>query len=56
MALLATLAVVSGSHHHPAPGQSPAVGLFLGGDVHHAGPAQRVEVGQATIVHLRHCT
>ena len=32
-----------GLHVHPAPGDGPAVGGVLGGDVDHAGTAQRVE-------------
>jgi hypothetical protein len=39
-----------GLHVHPTPGHGPAVRRVLGGDVDHAGPAQRVEVGEA----LRH--
>ena len=40
-----------GLHHHLAPGQGPPVGGLLGGDVDHAGPAQGVEMGQATVAH-----
>ena len=47
----ATSEVVSGFMKHPAPGDGPAVRGLLGRDVDHAGPAQRVEVGEADVGH-----
>ena len=35
-----------GLHEHLAAGDGPPVGRLLGGDVDHAGTAQRVEVGE----------
>ena len=42
-----------GLHVHPGPGDGPAVARLLGRDVDHAGPAQRIEVGEAAVGHGR---
>ena len=43
-------------HEHLAAGDGPAVRRIFGRDVDHAGPAQRIDVGQTAIGHTRDTT